>query len=161
MLMAPIIRQRKGEHLHAIEMLRGQGFVRARIDGIVVELDSAPELDAKRKHDIDVVVDRLKIREDVALRLAESLETAINLSEGMVYIGDMDNAQADDQVFSSRYACPECGYSLTELEPRLFSFNSPTGACPECDGLGVSQFFDPDHVVGHPHLSLAAGAVRG
>ena len=160
MLLAPVVRNRKGEHLQVLEQLRSQGYLRARIDGQVIELDNAPELDLRRNHSIDVVVDRFKIRDDIKLRLAESFETAVNLSDGLAIIAPMEGASADI-VFSANFACSQCGYSITELEPRLFSFNSPAGACPECDGLGVKQFFDPDLVVTNPHLSCAGGAIRG
>ena len=144
-----------------IEQLRGQGFVRARIDGIVVELESPPKLDPKKKHTIEAVVDRFKVRADVGQRLAESFETALRLSDGVARVAFMDEPKRDELVFSDKFACPICGYSLSELEPRLFSFNNPAGACPTCSGLGVQQFFDPARVVHHPHLSLAGGAIRG
>ncbi len=161
MLLAPMIDARKGEHLQVIEALRGQGFVRARIDGKVVELDQPPKLDNKRKHTLEAVVDRLKVRSDIAQRLAESFETALRLSDGTARVAFMEEPKRDDLVFSDRFACTICGYSLAELEPRLFSFNNPAGACPTCSGLGVQQFFDPARVVHHPHLSLAGGAIRG
>jgi len=161
MLLAPVIQERKGEHVHVLEELRAQGFVRARIDGEVVELDEAPKLDLKRKHVIEAVVDRFKVRDDIQLRLAESLETALNLSDGLARIAWMDRSGEAEILFSARFACPQCGYSVRELEPRLFSFNNPAGACPDCDGLGMRQFFDPERVVAHPELSLAGGAVRG
>jgi len=159
MLLAPVVQERKGEHLGILEELRAQGFIRARIDGEIVELDRTPALDLRRKHNIDVVVDRFKVREDLKLRLAESFETALRLADGLARIASMDD---DAEItFSAKFACPQCGYSLSELEPRLFSFNNPVGACPSCDGLGVQQTFDPRRVVAHPHLSLAGGAVRG
>ena len=166
MLLAPVITGRKGEHREVIDELRAQGFIRARIDGEVCELDSPPTLDAKRKHNIEVVVDRFKVRADLGLRLAESLETALNLADGICRLAPMPGGDDGDEataeiVFSAKFACPHCGYSLAELEPRLFSFNNPNGACPSCDGLGVKQFFDPARVVGSPGLSLAGGAVRG
>jgi excinuclease ABC subunit A len=161
MLLAPVVDARKGEHVQVLEELRAQGFIRARIDGEIVELDQLPKLDLRRKHMIEAVVDRFKVREDLQQRLAESFETALNLSNGLARIAWMDHKDATELLFSSRFACPQCGYSLSELEPRLFSFNNPAGACPECDGLGVRQFFDPARVVGHPELSLAGGAVRG
>ena len=161
MLLAPVVEQRKGEHVHAIEALKAQGFIRARIDGHVVELDTAPALDPKRTHSIEAVVDRIKVRADLHTRLADSIETALRLSNGLLRVAFMDEPQRDELVFSSRFACPICGYSLPELEPRLFSFNNPSGACGGCDGLGVKQFFDPARVVSQPQLSLAAGAVRG
>ena len=151
----------KGEHLETLEELRGQGFVRARVDGKVAELDDPPKLDARRKHTIEVVIDRFKAREDLAQRLAESFETALNVGDGVARIAWMEEPNREELVFSDRMACSICGYSLPELEPRLFSFNNPIGACPTCDGLGVKQFFDPQRVVVHPHLSLAGGAVRG
>ncbi|MDE2089721.1 MAG: excinuclease ABC subunit UvrA, partial [Gammaproteobacteria bacterium] len=161
MLLAPLVQERKGEHNPLLDELRAQGFVRARIDGRVVELDQASALDARRKHNIEAVVDRFRVRPDGALRLAESFETALRLSGGLARVAYLDEPDRPETVFSSRYACPVCGYSLSELEPRLFSFNNPSGACPRCDGLGVVQFFDPARVVAHPHLSLAGGAVRG
>ena len=160
MLLAPVIQERKGEHLHVLDDLRAQGFIRARIDGKVIELDAPPALDAKRKHTIEVVIDRFKVRPDLQQRLADSFETALRLSDGLARIAFMEGEQAD-LIFSARFACPICGYSLAELEPRLFSFNNPAGACPTCDGLGVHQFFDPARVVTHPEMSLASGAIRG
>jgi len=160
MLLAPVVKGRKGEHLQLLSELRAQGFVRAVIDGHTVELDDVPDLDKKRKHDISVVVDRIKVRPDLTQRLAESFETALNLADGTAIIHFMDGEQ-EDLAFSSRFACPICGYSLSELEPRLFSFNNPAGACPTCDGLGVRQFFDPDKLISHPELSLAEGAIKG
>ncbi|OLO02915.1 excinuclease ABC subunit UvrA [Salinicola socius] len=160
MLLAPVIKGRKGEHQQLISELRAQGFVRAVIDGHTVELDDVPDLDKKRKHDISVVVDRIKVRSDLQQRLAESFETALNLADGTAIIHFMDG-EREDLAFSSRFACPICGYSLAELEPRLFSFNNPAGACPTCDGLGVRQFFDPDKLISHPELSLAEGAIKG
>ena len=161
MLLAPVVQERKGEHVQLLEQMRAQGFVRARINGKVVELDQAPELDLYKKHNIEVVVDRFKVRPDLALRLAESLETALRLSDGLAVVAPMDDADTEEMVFSSLYACPHCGYSLSELQPRLFSFNNPIGACSRCDGLGVIQFFDPARVVQHPELSLPGGAIRG
>ncbi|MEX2524132.1 MAG: excinuclease ABC subunit UvrA [Gammaproteobacteria bacterium] len=161
MLLAPVIQERKGEHVQLLEQLRAEGFVRARINGRVVELDDAPELDLYKKHNIEVVVDRFKVRSDLALRLAESLETTLRLSDGIAVVASLDTPDKDELVFSSRFACPHCGYSLSELQPRLFSFNNPIGACARCDGLGVIQFFDPQLVVQHPDLSLPGGAVRG
>ncbi len=160
MLLAPVVRDRKGEHLHTMEQLKRDGFIRARINGLVVDLDDAPKLDKKKKHSIDVVVDRFKVREDLKLRLAESFETALNLAEGIAAISFMDG-EAPDRLFSARHACPVCDYSLSELEPRLFSFNNPAGACPSCDGLGVKQYFDEEKVVVNPEASLAEGAIRG
>jgi excinuclease ABC subunit A len=160
-LLAPVISARKGEHVQVIEELRGKGFVRARIDGRHVELEEAPKLDAKRKHTIEAVVDRFKVRPDLQQRLAESFETALRLGEGVARIAFLEEPKREELVFSNQFACRICGYSLPELEPRLFSFNNPYGACPGCDGLGVKQFFDPDRVVAQPQLSLANGAVRG
>ncbi len=160
MLLAPVIRDRKGEHLHIIESLRRDGFVRARIDNLVVDLDDAPELDKKKKHSIEVVVDRFKARDDIQTRLAESFETAINLSGGIAIIADMDGKKPD-QVFSAKHSCPVCDYSLAELEPRIFSFNNPAGACPTCDGLGVKQFFSEDKIIQFSDASLSEGAIRG
>ena len=159
MLLAPVVEERKGEHLGLLDELRAQGFIRARVDGRVVELDDAPNLDLRRKHSIEVVVDRFKVRNDLQLRLAESFETALRLADGLARVVSMDDGS--EITFSAKFACPQCGYSLTELEPRLFSFNNPVGACPTCDGLGVQQSFDPKRVVTNPHLSLAGGAVRG
>jgi len=166
MLLAPVVKGRKGEHLQIIETLKAQGFIRARIDGEIMELDAVPPLDLRRKHTIEVIVDRFKVRPDLQQRLAESFETAIRLTEGLASIAWMDSDPKskdakEDIVFSSKLACPVCGYSLSELEPRIFSFNSPVGACPSCDGLGVQQFFDPQRVIANAHLSLAGGAVRG
>ena len=160
MLLAPIVGERKGEHVRIIEGLRSQGFVRARIDGVLYELDEPPALDPKRKHSIEVVVDRFRVREDLALRLAESFETALALSDGRAIVAPMDGGAADT-VFSARFSCHVCGYAIPELAPRLFSFNSPSGACQQCDGLGVRTFFDPARIVAHPDLSLPGGAVRG
>jgi len=160
-LLAPVITGRKGEHLQVVEELRGRGFVRARVDGKYVELDAVPKLDPKRKHTIEAVVDRFKVRPDLQQRLAESFETALRLSEGAARVAFLDDPKREELLFSDKFACTVCGYSLPELEPRLFSFNNPHGACPGCDGLGVKQFFDPDRVVTHPQLSLATGAVRG
>jgi len=161
MLLAPVIRDRKGEHVQVFEQLRAQGFVRARVDGAVYDLDAVPPLTLRQKHTIEVVIDRFRPRDDIKQRLAESFETALRLGDGLVILADMDDAKAADQLMSSRYSCPVCDYSLPELEPRLFSFNSPIGACPSCDGLGVTQVFDAARVVGHPELSLAGGAIRG
>jgi excinuclease ABC subunit A len=160
MLLAPVVRERKGEHLHIFEELRAAGFVRARIDGIVTDLDDVPELEKNKKHRIEVVVDRFKVRDDLKLRLAESFETALSLTDGLASISYMDG-DGDDLVFSARFACPECGHSIDELEPRMFSFNNPAGACSSCDGLGVKQYFDEDRILLHPEASLAAGAIRG
>jgi excinuclease ABC subunit A len=165
LLLAPMIQERKGEHQQELDELKAQGFVRVRIDNRVHELDALPKLDGKRKHSIDAVVDRFKVRADMAQRLAESFETALRLSNGTARVIEMlpdgSKATPHEWAFSNRFACPECGYSLVELEPRLFSFNNPSGACPSCDGLGVQEFFDAARVVHHPELSLAGGAVRG
>lgn len=160
MLLAPIVQDRKGEHRERLEEMKRQGFIRARIDGKIIELDDVPELEKNIKHTIEVVVDRFKVRDDLAQRLAESFETATNLTGGIARVAYMDQ-DLPDLVFSSRFACPQCGYSLSELEPRLFSFNNPAGACSECDGLGQIQHIDPELVVSNPTLSLPGGAVRG
>jgi len=161
MLLAPVVSERKGEHHKLLQELQAQGFIRARIDGDLYEIDSAPELEPHKKHNIEAVVDRFKVRSDLQLRLAESFETALRLSDGLARIAWMSETAQEELIFSANFACPHCGYSIAELEPRLFSFNNPVGACPTCDGLGIEQFFDPDMVVAQPHLSLAAGAVRG
>lgn len=161
MLLAPVVQARKGEHLEIIRELISQGFVRARIDGEVVELDQAPALNLRKKHTIEVVVDRIKVRKDIELRLAESFETALRLADGLAALAFMDDTQKDEVVFSAKFACPKCGYSLAELEPRLFSFNSPVGACEACNGLGINQVFDEDKIVHDRELSLAEGAIRG
>ncbi|MDH5190161.1 MAG: excinuclease ABC subunit UvrA [Gammaproteobacteria bacterium] len=161
MLLAPVVTERKGEHIKILEELRSQGYIRARIDGEIIELDELPELDLRKKHTIEAVVDRFKVRPDIKQRLAESFETTIDLSDGIARAVFMDDPDKEELVFSARFACSECGYSIQELEPRIFSFNNPAGACPECDGLGVKQFFDPERVVRHPELSLPGGAVRG
>ncbi len=160
MLLAPLVRNRKGEHLHTFEQLRSQGFIRVRVNGIVCDLDDVPALDKKKKHNIDVVVDRFKVRPDIQQRLAESFETTLGLTHGAAVVQSMDDA-SPELAFSSEFACSRCGYSLPELEPRLFSFNSPVGACQSCDGLGVKQFFDEARVVQHADASLASGAIRG
>ncbi len=160
MLLAPVIRERKGEHLHTLEKLRSEGFIRARIDGIVTDLDDLPQLSKNQKHTIEVVVDRFKVKSEISIRVAESFETAIKLSDGLACIAFMDG-EAQDITFSARFACPQCGHSIDELEPRMFSFNNPAGACSGCDGLGVKQFFDIDLVVAHREASLAEGAIRG
>ena len=161
MVLAPVINERKGEHLHVFQELIGNGFVRARINGLVVDLDDAPALDKNKKHTIEAVVDRVRVKDDIAQRLAESFETALNLSDGVACVIDMDDADLPATIFSARFACPTCGYSIAELEPRMFSFNNPAGACTNCDGLGVTQFFDPDLVVADDELTLAEGAIRG
>ncbi len=161
MLLAPIVKDRKGEHVKTLENLASQGYIRARIDGEVCDLSDPPTLELQKKHTIEVVVDRFKVREDLSQRLAESFETALMLSGGTAVIADMDDTKAEELMFSANFACLVCGYSMRELEPRLFSFNNPAGACPTCDGLGVQQFFDPERVVQNPELSLAGGAIRG
>ncbi|MDH5832444.1 excinuclease ABC subunit UvrA [Luteimonas sp. M1R5S59] len=161
MLLAPVVRERKGEHAQVFEQLRAQGYVRVRVDGTLHEIDAVPPLGLRQKHTIEAVIDRFKVRDDLKQRLAESFETALKLGDGMASVQAIDDEAAAPLLFSSKYSCPVCDYALPELEPRLFSFNSPVGACPTCDGLGVSQFFDPDRVVVHPELSMAAGAVRG
>ena len=159
MLLAPVVVEKKGEHLQLLDDLRSQGFIRARIDGEVYELDEPPSLDLRKKHTIEVIVDRFKIRDDISLRLAESFETALRIADGVAIAASLDDKI--ELLFSERYACPQCGYSLTELEPRIFSFNNPKGACPSCDGLGVKQHFDPELVIHNPEISLAGGAIRG
>jgi excinuclease ABC subunit A len=161
MVLAPVVQDRKGEHLHVFKQLVANGFIRARIDGLVTDLDDPPRLDKKKKHTIEVVVDRLRVRREAQQRLAESFETALELAEGVARVSFIDQPDADELVFSSRFACPYCGYSVGELEPRIFSFNNPAGACESCDGLGVKQFFDADLVVQDIELSLAEGAIRG
>lgn len=160
MILAPVIRERKGEHVQFLQQLQAQGYVRARIDGELYELDSPPKLGLRTKHTIEVVIDRFKVRPDLAQRLSESFENALNLADGLAIVSSMDG-HFKELLFSSRFACSECGYSLSELEPRLFSFNNPVGACSSCDGLGVDQFFDPSRVVHDATASLAEGAIRG
>jgi len=165
MLLAPLVQGRKGEHLQVIERIRAEGFVRVRVNGKVLELDEVPALELRKKHTIEVVVDRFRVRPDIGLRLAESLETAVRLTDGLVCVAPIEQdgpeAEVEELVFSTRFACTECGYSLSELEPRLFSFNNPVGACARCDGLGVIQFFDADKIIQDRSLSLADGAIRG
>ena len=160
MLLAPVVQDRKGEHKDILENLRAQGFVRARVNGHVIELDSPPELELRKKHTIEAVVDRFKVRPDIQQRLAESFETALKMSDGIARVALLDDDD-NESLFSSRFSCPTCGYSIPELEPRMFSFNNPAGACGTCDGLGIKQFVDPQRIVAHPELSLSAGAVRG
>lgn len=160
MILAPVVRERKGEHLQLLSQLQAQGYVRARIDGELCELDDPPKLALRQKHTIEVVVDRFKVRDDIGQRLSESFENALNLAEGIAIVASLDN-DFTQIVFSSKFACPECGYSISELEPRLFSFNNPLGACSACDGLGVDQYFDPQRVVHDETASLASGAIRG
>lgn len=161
LLLAPVVQSRKGEHQKKIEELKNTGYVRARIDGKVMELAEVPPLDLRRKHDIEVVIDRLIVKEDIKTRLADSLETALALSGGVVKVAIVEEDKTlKEFTYSSKYACPDCGYSLTELEPRLFSFNNPSGACPTCDGLGLKQFMDQDKVVVDDSLPLSSGAIR-
>ncbi len=160
-LLAPLVSERKGEHLELLEDLQGQGFVRVRLDGRIHEMEALPQLDPKKRHTIEAVVDRMRVRPAAAQRLAESFETALRLSGGLARLTFLDEPERAEITFSSRHACPVCGYSVPPLSPALFSFNNPSGACPGCDGLGLQEFFDPQRVVMHPHLSLAGGAVRG
>jgi len=161
LLLAPVVQDRKGEHVEAFEHLRAQGFVRAFVDGKLVELDAAPPLEPRRRHSVDAVVDRLRVRPDAAQRLAESFETALGLAQGVARVVLADEPKRAPLVFSNRYACTACGYSLAGLEPRMFSFNNPSGACGTCGGLGLQEYFDPERVVVNPALSLAGGAIRG
>ena len=159
MILAPVVANRKGEQLDLFTELRAQGFARLRVDGTIHEIDALPKLAKTQKHTVDVVVDRLKVRDDMRQRLAESFETALRHADGRAIAYEMDSGK--EHLFSAKFSCPVCSYSLQELEPRIFSFNNPMGACPTCDGLGVIQFFDPKRIVALPHLSLAAGALRG
>jgi excinuclease ABC subunit A len=162
LLLAPVVRNRKGEHVNLFEELQAKGFIRARINGKTYELSEAPKLELHKKHTIEVVVDRFKVRKDMKQRLAESFETALELSDGLAMVAPMDeDSKEETLLFSAKFACPDCGHSLSELEPRLFSFNNPAGACGTCDGLGIDQFFDPDRIVVNPDVSLAGGAIRG
>ena len=162
MVLAPMIRERKGEHLHVFSELRTSGFIRARVDGLVCEIEYPPELEKNKKHSIDVVIDRIKIKPGLEQRLAESFETAIQLADGLAVVSFMEeDDKTEDLVFSSLFACPQCGHSISELEPRLFSFNNPAGACTGCDGLGVKQYFDESRIVVDEALALAEGAIRG
>ncbi|MGF1825991.1 excinuclease ABC subunit UvrA [Vibrio splendidus] len=161
MLLAPIVKERKGEHVKTLENLAAQGFIRARIDGETCDLSDPPTLELHKKHTIEVVVDRFKVRPDLQQRLAESFETTLELSGGIAVVGWMDDAEQEEIVFSANFACPKCGYSMQELEPRLFSFNNPAGACGTCDGLGVQQYFDPSRVILDENLSIAEGAIKG
>ena len=161
MILAPLIHERRGEHQQVLDEMRSQGFIRLRIDGTVYDIDDLPSLDPKRKHSIEVVVDRFRIREGLQQRLAESFETALALADETARVASMDEDGSEELVFSARHACPECGYSITAPEPRTFSFNNPAGACPTCDGLGVDQFFDPQRLIRNPELTLAEGAIRG
>ncbi|WP_372981499.1 excinuclease ABC subunit UvrA [Marinobacter sediminum] len=160
MILAPVIRDRKGEHQQVIDTMKSQGFIRLRVDGTVYDIDDIPALDKKRKHQIDVVVDRFKVKPGLEQRLAESFETTLELADGIALVAPM-TGEGEEHTFSARYACTQCGYSLSELEPRIFSFNNPAGACPTCDGLGVKQFFDPEKIIQHPEATLAAGAIKG
>ncbi len=160
LILAPMISERKGEHLHVLQNLKAQGFIRVRLDGLIIDLDEAPKLDKKKKHSIDAVVDRLKVDESQRLRLAESIETGLNLSDGQIIVHSMDDT-FEPLMFSSKFACSRCGYSIAELEPRIFSFNSPFGACQICDGLGVHQYFDPERLIVDPELTLSTGAIKG
>ncbi len=159
-ILAPMVRNRKGEHSHMFSQLRADGFVRVRIDGLVADLDDLPEINKNQNHQIEVVVDRLKIRPGIEQRVADSLETALGLTDGLALLDNLDDPDAG-KLFSARFACPLCDYSLNELEPRLFSFNNPAGACPSCDGLGIKQFFDQTKIIQYPEISLADGAIRG
>jgi len=162
LLLAPVVRNRKGEHLQLFAELQAKGFIRARVNGEIIELSEPPTLELHKKHTIEVVVDRFKVRADLKQRLAESFETALELTDGVAVIAPMDtDSEQEEILFSAKFACPECGHSLSELEPRLFSFNNPAGACPSCDGLGVDQFFDPQQIVVNPEISLSGGAIRG
>lgn len=161
MLLAPVVQNRKGEHLQLLQGLHAQGFLRARIDGEVYELDDPPKLDLRKKHNIEVVVDRFKIKPEIELRLAESLETALKLADDVAQVAYIDAPDKEPILFSAKFACPVCGYSVSELEPRLFSFNNPIGACSVCDGLGTEDYFDPELIVNSPQLSCAGGAIRG
>ncbi|MFT6506985.1 excinuclease ABC subunit UvrA [Colwellia polaris] len=161
MVLAPVLQDRKGEHTKLLDNLAAQGYIRARIDGEVCDLSDPPSLELQKKHTIEVVVDRLKVREDIQLRLSESFETALSLTSGTVKVAFMDDPKKEELVFSANFACPKCGYSMQELEPRLFSFNNPAGACQTCDGLGNQQFFDESRIITNPELSLAGGAIRG
>ena len=159
MILAPVVSGRKGEQLELFAELRAQGFARLRVDGEIVEIDALPKLAKTKKHTVDVVVDRVKIRDDMRQRLAESFETALRHADGRAIAYEMDTQR--EHVFSAKFSCPVCAYSLQELEPRIFSFNNPAGACPECDGLGVIQYFDARRIVADPNRSLASGAIRG
>ncbi len=161
MLLAPVVRNRKGEHTQLLESFHAQGFIRARIDGDLYDLSDPPALDLHTKHTIEIVIDRFKVRPELQQRLAESFETALELAQGIAYVQSMDNPQDQPLVFSANFACPQCGYAISELEPRIFSFNNPAGACQTCDGLGMQQFFDEERVISHSELSLAGGAIKG
>lgn len=161
MLLAPVVTERKGEFVKLFEQLAASGYIRVRVDGDVYDLSDPPTLELQKKHTIEVVVDRFRIRDDLKLRLAESIETALAITNGIIKVANLDDPKAEELLFSANFACPICGYSISELEPRLFSFNNPAGACPECDGLGVQQYFDPKRIVLMPEVSLSAGAIKG
>ena len=161
MLLAPVVNERKGEFVKLFEQLSASGYTRVRVDGDIYDLSEPPQLELQKKHTIEVVVDRFRIRDDLKLRLAESIETTLAITNGIVKVANLDDATGEELILSANFACPICGYSIPELEPRLFSFNNPAGACPECDGLGVQQFFDPKRIVQMPEVSLAAGAIKG
>lgn len=161
MLLAPVVTERKGEFVKLFEQLATSGYTRVRVDGDIYDLSEPPQLELQKKHTIEVVVDRFRIRDELKLRLAESIETTLAITNGIVKVANLDDANSPELVLSANFACPICGYSISELEPRLFSFNNPAGACPECDGLGVQQFFDPNRIVQMPEVSLAAGAIKG
>ena len=161
MLLAPVVTERKGEFVKLFEQLSASGYTRVRVDGDIYDLSEPPQLELQKKHTIEVVVDRFRIRDDLKLRLAESIETTLAITNGIVKVANLDDATGQELILSANFACPICGYSIPELEPRLFSFNNPAGACPECDGLGVQQFFDPKRIVQMPEVSLAAGAIKG
>ena len=161
MILAPIVRERKGEHLHVFDELKTSGFIRARVDGILCEIEYPPQLEKNKKHSIDVVVDRLKVAKSIEQRLAESFETAVQMAEGIAVVSQIDDGNDDEMLFSALFACPKCGHSISELEPKLFSFNSPAGACSTCDGLGQKQFFDESKLITDNCLSLGEGAIRG
>ncbi|WP_141673624.1 excinuclease ABC subunit UvrA [Gilliamella apicola] len=161
MLLAPVVTERKGEFVKLFEQLAASGYIRVRVDGDVYDLSDPPLLELQKKHTIEVVVDRFRIRDDLKPRLAESIETVLSITNGIVKVANLDDPQAQEHLFSANFACPICGYSISELEPRLFSFNNPAGACPECDGLGIQQYFDSKRIVQMPEVSLAAGAIKG
>jgi excinuclease ABC subunit A len=161
MLLAPVVTERKGEFVKLFEQLAASGYIRVRVDGDVYDLSDPPILELQKKHTIEIVVDRFRIRDDLKLRLAESIETVLSITNGIVKVANLDDPQAEEYLFSANFACPICGYSISELEPRLFSFNNPAGACPECDGLGVQQYFDQKRIIQMPEVSLAAGAIKG
>ncbi len=161
MILAPVVQDKKGEHQHLLNSLASQGFVRIRLDGVVTDMDDLPALDKQKKHCIEVVVDRFRVREDIQIRLADSFETAVKVSEGTACVAFIDEPGREEILFSANYACPQCGHSVSELEPRLFSFNNPAGACKDCEGLGIKQVFDPNTLIRDPSLSIAEGAISG